>query len=192
MAGIEISIPEVIKDYDACTFRANKTDGMIEVIFQNGDDEIRFRKGLGGEDISGDYNEYAQIETVDGVTLKGVDGQFSLPCGQTVSILILSVLGMPFVVSRELVREDAKALRCPLVVANWIGVIEFLPCSLHAAGLALENIRLSHAWQASLPPAWQLDISSLRGCRRMKNERSEPSGEQAPRLAQAFHFSPCS
>ena len=47
MAGIEISIPEVIKGYDDCTFRANKTDGMIEVIFQNDDDEIRFRKGLG-------------------------------------------------------------------------------------------------------------------------------------------------
>ena len=78
MAGIEISIPEVIKGYDDCTFRANKTDGMIEVIFQNDDNEIRFRKGLGDEDISGDYNEYAQTETVDGVTLKGADGQFSL------------------------------------------------------------------------------------------------------------------
>lgn len=82
MAGIEISIPEVIKGYDDCIFRANKTDGMIEVIFQNGDDEIRFRKGLGDEDISGNYNEFAENNTVDvdgiAVQMKGSDGKVNL------------------------------------------------------------------------------------------------------------------
>lgn len=82
MAGIEISIPEVIKGYDDCTFRANKTDGMIEVIFQNDDDEIRFRKGLGDEDISGNYNDFSEKSdvNVDGSTvqMKGSDGKVNL------------------------------------------------------------------------------------------------------------------
>lgn len=82
MAGIEISIPEVIKGYDDCTFRANKTDGMIEVIFQNDDDEIRFRKGLGDEDISGNYNNFSEKNEVelDGtvITMKGTDGKVNV------------------------------------------------------------------------------------------------------------------
>ena len=82
MAGIEISIPEVIKGYDDCTFRANKTDGMIEVIFQNDDDEIRFRKGLGDEDISGNYNDFSEKNdvNVDGSTvqMKGSEGKVNI------------------------------------------------------------------------------------------------------------------
>lgn len=82
MAGIEISIPEVIKGYDDCTFRANKTDGMIEVIFQNDDDEIRFRKGLGDEDISGNHNDFSEKNdvNVDGSTvqMKGSDGKVNI------------------------------------------------------------------------------------------------------------------
>ena len=82
MTGIEISIPEVIKGYDDCVFRANKTDGMIEVIFQNDDDEIRFRKGLGDEDISGNYNDFSEKNdvNVDGSTvqMKGSDGKVNI------------------------------------------------------------------------------------------------------------------
>ena len=76
-----MSAPEVIKGYDDCTFQANKTDGMIEVIFQN-DDEIRFRKGLGDEDISGNYNDFSEKSdvNVDGSTvqMKGSDGKVNL------------------------------------------------------------------------------------------------------------------
>jgi hypothetical protein len=82
MAGITITIPEVIEGYDDRSFRANKTDGMIEVIFQNGDEEIRFRKGLGGEDISGNYIEFSEQEDVDvddiTVQMKGSDGKVHL------------------------------------------------------------------------------------------------------------------
>ncbi|WP_107631199.1 hypothetical protein [Agathobaculum massiliense] len=82
MTGIEISIPEVIKGYDDCAFRANKTDGMIEIIFQSDDDEIRFRKGLGDEDISGNYNDFSEKSdvNVDGSTvqMKGSDGKVNL------------------------------------------------------------------------------------------------------------------
>ncbi|MGI6029119.1 MAG: hypothetical protein ACOX81_06895 [Candidatus Heteroscillospira sp.] len=81
-SGIEIAVPEAISGYDDCIFRANKTDGMIEVIFQNADNEIRFRKGLGDDDISGNYNAFAEksdVET-DGITiqLKGADGKVNL------------------------------------------------------------------------------------------------------------------
>ena len=56
---------------------------MIQVIFsdENGDPQVYLRKQAGDEDISGDYNEYAEIttETVGDhtVTLKGNDGKVS-------------------------------------------------------------------------------------------------------------------
>lgn len=82
MTGIEITIPEAMKGYDDCSFRANKTDGMVEVIFQNGDAEIRFRKGLGDKDISGNYNDFSEKSDmdVDGSTvqMKGSDGKVNL------------------------------------------------------------------------------------------------------------------
>ena len=52
---------------------------IAQVIFSNGNDsELYFRKGAGGDDISGDCNTYTTIEeqTVDGHTVlcKGNDG----------------------------------------------------------------------------------------------------------------------
>ena len=52
---------------------------IAQVIFSNGNDpELYFRKGVGGDDISGDCNTYTTIEeqTVDGHTVlcKGNDG----------------------------------------------------------------------------------------------------------------------
>ena len=51
---------------------------MIQAFYGENGSDMLIRKALGNEDISGDYNEYAQIETADGVTLKGAEGQFSL------------------------------------------------------------------------------------------------------------------
>lgn len=48
---------------------------MIEARWGNG---MCIRKAAGSEDVSGDYNSYAQVKTVDGVTLKGEDGAFTL------------------------------------------------------------------------------------------------------------------
>ena len=51
---------------------------MIQAFYGEDGSDMLIRKALGTEDISGDYNEYAQIETVDGVTLKGENDLFSL------------------------------------------------------------------------------------------------------------------
>lgn len=50
-------------------------DEMIQVIYQNGDSSVTVRKEAGSGDISGDYNQYAQSETVEvngaTVTMRG-------------------------------------------------------------------------------------------------------------------------
>ena len=48
---------------------------MIQVDYENG---MYIRKASGSGDISGDYNDYSKVETVNGVTLKGENGKFSL------------------------------------------------------------------------------------------------------------------
>ena len=77
---------------DGCSekqFRALDADGgkMIEVIYASGENEIaRIRKAPGAEDISGDYNAYAeQTELTSGdaaVTMKGADGLVQLAIWQ--------------------------------------------------------------------------------------------------------------
>ena len=53
-------------------------DGIVELRYSNGSNEIRVRKGKGTDDISGDYNTYdvTEEQTIDGHTVlcKGNDG----------------------------------------------------------------------------------------------------------------------
>lgn len=77
-AKFTLNLPQSIADYSNPVYRLNKESGLLEVIFENGDESITFRKASGSGDISGDYNDYAQVETVNGVTLKGENGKFSL------------------------------------------------------------------------------------------------------------------
>lgn len=82
IAGFEISVPESLPNgFQDRTIRAMKGQ-MIELIYQTGDSEIRIRKAAGSEDISGDYNEYAESNTVEvdslQVTMKGADGKVTL------------------------------------------------------------------------------------------------------------------
>lgn len=72
MAGFDLTLPETADKLEAVE------NEMIQALYGEDGTDMFIRKALGSEDISGDFNEYAQIETVDGVTLKGVDGQFSL------------------------------------------------------------------------------------------------------------------
>ena len=56
---------------------------MFEIIYASGEDETaRICKAPGADDVSGDYNEYAETETVDAggvrVTMKGADGLVKL------------------------------------------------------------------------------------------------------------------
>ncbi|MBU9727990.1 DUF4367 domain-containing protein [Diplocloster modestus] len=72
MAGFDLILPKTADKLEAIE------NEMIQAFYGEDGSDMLIRKALGNEDISGDYNEYAQTETVDGVTLKGADGQFSL------------------------------------------------------------------------------------------------------------------
>ena len=81
VAGFGVRVPESVGDYDRTSISA--IDGeLIDILYESGDDTIRVRKGVGTEDISGDYNSYAEtaVFQVDGmdVTMKGDCGRVSL------------------------------------------------------------------------------------------------------------------
>lgn len=80
-AGFDLTVPDAIDGYSEKIIRALVTDDckMIEVIYEKDEEqEIRIRKAVGSEDISGDYNEYEQSDKVTAgekeVTMKGNDG----------------------------------------------------------------------------------------------------------------------
>lgn len=80
--GFYITLPDTIGNSDNKIYRA-MNDEMLEVIYVNGEDETgRIRKARGSEGISGDYNEYAETETVSvggiDVLLKGDAGLVKL------------------------------------------------------------------------------------------------------------------
>lgn len=81
VAGFEMRAPEAVGDYDRVSISA--IDGeLIDVLYESGDDTVRVRKGAGTEDISGDYNSYAEaaVSKVGGmeVTMKGGSGKVYL------------------------------------------------------------------------------------------------------------------
>jgi hypothetical protein len=87
LAGFDIALPGSLPEgYSRSAIRAVK-DGMIEIIYTNGNDEIRIRKGMGSEDISGDYSEYGETgtEMVGGlkVTMKGSGGKVNAASWQS-------------------------------------------------------------------------------------------------------------
>lgn len=81
LAGFEITVPDSVDGYSTRTIQAIK-DQMIQVIYAEGDSTLTMRKGTGTEDISGDYNEYAENNTVSvgglDITMKGADGKVSV------------------------------------------------------------------------------------------------------------------
>lgn len=66
LAGFDISVPDEIDGgYTQGTIQAVENE-MIQVIYTTeAGEEITLRKGTGTEDISGDYNEYAEENTLD-------------------------------------------------------------------------------------------------------------------------------
>ena len=83
-AGISFSAPEKLEGYKVS--HVQTMDGIVELRYSNGSNEIRVRKGKGTNDISGDYNTYAeQTELTSGdaaVTMKGADGLVQLAIWQ--------------------------------------------------------------------------------------------------------------
>lgn len=80
IAGFTLEVPETYKDYKQQVIQAIEND-MIEVIYleeESGYEGLRIRKAKGTDDISGDYNEYRNVETVKvgdyDVTEKGDEG----------------------------------------------------------------------------------------------------------------------
>lgn len=66
IAGFDLSVPATYDDYKKQVIQAIEDD-MIEVIYFEEESEnegLRIRKAKGTDDISGDYNEYKNVETV--------------------------------------------------------------------------------------------------------------------------------
>ena len=82
LAGFQLNLPDAVDGSDHRVFRAIKND-LLEVIYQKGETEVaRIRKALGADDVSGDYTDYAQVNTVSvddvSVTMKGENGLVAL------------------------------------------------------------------------------------------------------------------
>lgn len=82
-AGFELAAPDSVEGYDGEKLIQVMNNSMLQIIFHNSDDDRLFiRKEAGSEDISGDYNEYAQVKTVAigdrSVTMKGNDDLVSV------------------------------------------------------------------------------------------------------------------
>ena len=87
-AGFTLTAPEAISGSSAKTYQVmNSGDGEVifEILFETGADGERAAyicKASGTDDISGDYNDYAETETLDvnsrSVTMKGNDGLVNL------------------------------------------------------------------------------------------------------------------
>ena len=83
IAGFTLSVPANYEDYKKQTIQAIEND-MIEVIYFNDTDSegLRIRKAKGTDDISGDYNEYKDVEIVKvgdfEIIEKGSEGNISV------------------------------------------------------------------------------------------------------------------
>ena len=64
IAGFNVTVPEKMPEgYAQKLIQAVEND-MIQVFYANGEKEIVIRKAKGSEDISGDYNEYKENNTI--------------------------------------------------------------------------------------------------------------------------------
>ena len=72
LAGFGLTAPkgaDIVEGWDSY---------MIQLIYGEENETMRIRKAAGGGDISGDYTNYDQVKTVNGVTIKGAGDVFSL------------------------------------------------------------------------------------------------------------------
>lgn len=75
ITGFDMAVPETLEGYDRPTVQV-MSGTMIQVVYRNDKGEsVSIRKAPGSDDISGDYNEYAQNDTVSAgglaVSMKG-------------------------------------------------------------------------------------------------------------------------
>lgn len=79
LAGFEISdVKNIPEEYELNQIQVIEKE-LMELIFENGENEIRIRKAIGNEDISGDYNEYEENEQISmdnyTITRRGDNGK---------------------------------------------------------------------------------------------------------------------
>ena len=81
LTGFDIVVPDSIDGYDTRTIQV-MDNKMIQVIFTKGENSLLIRKQAGSDDISGDYSEYVETNTVTlgslAVTMKGENGMVSV------------------------------------------------------------------------------------------------------------------
>lgn len=74
-AGFDLSVPDSIDGLEKTAIRVDEEGKLFEVIYGGEDEKIVIRKAEGNEDVSGDYTEYGQINTVSvansEITMKG-------------------------------------------------------------------------------------------------------------------------
>lgn len=63
IAGFKMTAPNSLEGYNSTTIQAIE-DNLIQVIYGDLDHNIYFRKAVGTEDISGDFNEYEGIKSM--------------------------------------------------------------------------------------------------------------------------------
>lgn len=82
LAGFEISLPEKMPEGFTQNAIFAIENNLIEIDYINGEDEIYIRKAKGNEDVSGDYNEYKEKNTIQvgelNITIKGNDGMINV------------------------------------------------------------------------------------------------------------------
>lgn len=78
--GYKIKIPNYVPDGYKTDSLSAPFDDFAEIIYTNETDTLYYRTAKGSEDISGDYNDYENVETVtvndNDVTIKGNDNLY--------------------------------------------------------------------------------------------------------------------
>lgn len=95
-AGFPVSLPVLPEGVEAVLYQAIPGQ-LAEVRFSGGGDTLIYRAGLGTEDMSGDYNVYPAVQTVE-------EGGVSVTCkgdGDTVSLALWSRDGYSFSLASE-------------------------------------------------------------------------------------------
>ena len=77
LAGFEADFPESVQGYTTRSYQAVKYE-LAQAIYGNGSSSVYIRKGVGTDDVSGDYNDYGEVSEVSvrdvTVTEKGEAG----------------------------------------------------------------------------------------------------------------------
>lgn len=80
--GYDFTVPDSVDGYPDVIIAVLESEQLTEVQYSSGNARLCLRKAPGSDDISGDFNQYAESNAVDvdgrSVTLQGNDGQVQL------------------------------------------------------------------------------------------------------------------